>query len=288
MRLMRFPYTIAGQWVSGLTIVALIVATTGCNGFEWLGATSAGDNPFGVLVNTDTSKDLIGGVRLESGEAVYVYGTFNEDGTVKEITAAVIQNTEGEQASLTFESGRPKKGVAFDGSTLEMTYDEVSNERLSGQVVLVAAESGVTQTIPFDIDLLKAAADLAQMVEDLTGIAITADAPPSDSAARQLKSVESVDGSSKSLQRTEVSIVVIALVPIAFATAGFLLTSVMAQMMDAFVEAAETIARATVIAVFAPFIIMGNLMRLAVSQPILTIDVEIQGTALGIPARPRL
>ena len=288
MRLMRFPYTIAGQWVSGLTAVAFMIATTGCSNSQFPQITPAGDNPFGVLVNTDTSKDLIGGVRLQSGEAVYVYGTFNQDGSIKQITAAVVENADGQQASLTFESGRPKKGVLFDGSTLEITYTQVSNERLSGQIVLVPAGTGATRTIPFDIDLLKAAADLAQLVEDLTGIQIPANGSPAGATARTAMTGDGPVPITKQTHRTELPILLVALVPIAFATTGFLLTSVMAQIMEAFVQTADAVAQAIAMAILTPFIVMGALMQEATSQPILTIDIEIHGPRLHIPSRPQI
>lgn len=277
MSLMRLPRTILGEWISGTTIVALIIATCGCNGIN-LNPDNPGD-AYGLLVNTDTSKDLIGGVRLRNGQSAYAFGTFNPDGSVGEVTAVTFENEHGQKATLYFESGRPVRGIGFDGSELLIRYDEVSAQFLRGQVTLNLA-SGETYEWDFDIDVQLTAAQVAATIEELTGIDITSDAPPeqpdlddpADKGVRTAKSGHSDSG-----------IALIVVVPILIAVSGFTIHLVTGQILENFVRTADAIAEAAVLAFLAPFIIMGNIMRLALGQPLVTITYDQGDPILNIP-----
>lgn len=59
----------------------------------------------------------------------------------------------------------------------------------------------------------------------------------------------------------------------------------LAQMMDALVVAVQDSVRPVIIAVFLPLIIMGEVCRLAVTQPWVTINVEIR--PIYLPPRRR-
>ena len=275
MSLMRLPRTILGEWVSGTTIVALIIATCGCNGIS-------PNNPgeaYGVLVNTDTSKDLIGGVRMRNGQSTYAFGTFNPDGSVGEVTAVRFENEHGQKATLYFESGRPVRGIGFDGSELLIRYDEVSALFLRGHVTLNLA-SGETYEWDFDIDVQLTAAQIDATIEELTGIDITSDAPPeqpnlSDPGDKSLRTAKA--------GRNDSGIVLVVVVPILIAVSGFTIHLVTGQILENFVRTADAIAEAAVLAFLTPFIIMGNIMRLALGQPLVTISYDQGDPVLNIP-----
>lgn len=268
MSLMRLPFTRAGRCITAITTAAFVFATTGCEGLNILPGDST--DGFGVIINTDASKDLIGGVRLASGEAVYAYGTFNDDGTVGEVTACVYQNADGQQATLFFESGRPSRGIGFDGAEIVITYDEVTSTRLKGTATYTPTE-GAPATLSFDIDLQQTAAQVAQLVEDLTGLQIADDEPPDESAetAKRL-------GGDPTAQRS----VIVLLIPVFISITGFTITLTLSQLMKGFVQAGNVL----VIAFLSPFILMGNLMRAAIGLPLVTIQWDATGTPnINIP-----
>jgi len=285
------PFTIAGQWVTGLTTVAFIIATTevltmtGCSGtsidLSGGGSSDGIEDQFGVIVNTDPTKDLIGGVRMRDGQSVYAFGRFNPDGSVADVTSAVFQNADGQIAKLFLESGRPVRGVGFDGTTIEIAYTEVSTERLKGTATyLPAGESPAT--VDFDIDLQKTGADVAALVKDLTGLQISTDEPPAepDPTASTIKAVAGVnarvaDGGATARR----AVLALVLVPIFVAITGFAIVTAFSQIANAFMA----VGSAFMIAFMLPFIIMGNIMRAAVGMPLVEIQYDSQGPYLVIP-----
>ena len=279
MSLMRMPFTVLGQWVTGLTVVAFVIATTGCGGLTLptLGNGGSGSGgSFGTIVNTDITKDLIGGVRMSSGEAVYVFGQFNSDGTVADVTLAVYQNASGQEAKLFLESGRLTQVVGFDGSTVDFSYTEVSVQRIAGTATYTPV-SGSPAAVNFDIDLQQTADQVAALVQNLTGMQISTDAPPSDQSAASAKTTGGI--SAKAEVRSEQAIIVVVLVPIFMAITGYAIVLAVSQIMETFVLAEEEL----MIAVLTPFIVMGDLMRAAVGLPVITIQYGSPDVNFDIP-----
>jgi hypothetical protein len=269
MSLMQLPWSNCGRAITCVTLLAFSLTISGCVD---PGGTSDGSDGFGVLVNTDTSKSTIGGVRLKTGENVYLYGTFNSDGTVGEVTSALFQNADGQQLKLFFESGRPVQAVGFDGSKLDITYSEVSSTRLTGEAVFTPVDGSAPTTFPFDIDLQKTAADLAASVQQLTGMQISADPPPADPASTTSKPAVSQRG------------VQVLIVPVFISLTGFAVVQVMAQIMSSVSQAVTGVGRAIVFAFMTPFILMGNIMRTALGQPLITVDLS--AGIINIPPPP--
>lgn len=276
MSLMRMPYTTAGQFITGLTTVAFFIV--GCESVNFtlppFSSDDAGDG-YGVIVNTDPSKDLIGGVRLKTGEASYLFGKLHSNGTVAEVDASVFRNAAGQQATLFFESGRPSRAVGFDGATLDITYEQADLQRLKGQAVYTPA-GGNPLAIYFDIDLEKTAEQVADTVERLTGIEITREPPPDETDAARFSPTARTfdrDGEPRSLALGVI------LVPVAIAVTGFTITLTLSQVLDAFVNVGNSL----VIAFLSPFILMGNLMRSAMGLPLVTVEYGSQGPNINIP-----
>ncbi len=282
MSLMRMPFTIAGRWVTGLTLVAFVAATTGCGGITLpvIGDGGGGStNDYGVIVNTDISQDLIGGVRMKSGEAVYAFGRFNADGTVAEVTSAVYQDAEGRVATLYLESGRPTRAVGFDGATVEISYTDVSAQRLAGTATYTPA-GGAPASVDFDIDLQRTAAEVAAQVESLTGLQISTEAPPSEPSGAGVS-----DGGGTNARTAGAAagvkshLVGLVLVPVFIAITGFAIVLAVSQIAQAFVA----VGNALVVVFLMPFIVMGNIMRAAVGMPLITIQYSPQTVNINIP-----
>ncbi|HOB75820.1 MAG TPA: hypothetical protein PKG54_14990 [Phycisphaerae bacterium] len=273
MSLMRMPWTIAGQWVTGITLVAFFIA--GCESIlPPVDGGDDGDSLFGVIVNRDSSTDLLGGVRMRSGEAVYAFGTFNPDGTVGEVTSAAYQNAAGQVARLYFESGRPVQAVGFDGSTLTIAYTSVNLQRLAGTATYAPA-GGAPVSVAFDVDLEKAAADVAAEVQELFGITTSSAAPPPPSTgAEGGVKARTIEGDVQTK-----SAVAIVLVPVFIAITGFSIVLVVSQIAKAFVAVGNVV----VLAFLTPFILMGNLMRAALGLPLVTIDYDPLNPVINVP-----
>lgn len=95
------PTPLWRQWVAMLAGVSLIIAPFGCQTVQLVDADATdGDSLFGLLVNTNTDSNVLGGVRLESGESVFVYGQFAADGSIEEIFGAVFRNAQGQEAVI--------------------------------------------------------------------------------------------------------------------------------------------------------------------------------------------
>lgn len=279
MRLTKLPYTIAGEWIATLTAVALLIAPTGCQLADIIIGPIPGDtdNPFGLLVNTDTSSNMLGAIRLDDGRTAMLYGTFNEDGTVRTVTGAAFRDENGQTAGITFENSRPKKGVGFDGSTIEFEYDEVTTERLKGRVILTPADTGTAETVEFDVDLQAAAEQLAQMAADLAGLDISETEPPDGAAKKIIPSDDKRGGQ-------EVGFVLGMTMTIVFIVLGYVMVAVMVQAMQAAIIAAAAasiaVTQAVIVAAFSPFILMGDVMRLSADQQ--SISVSFSGLTPGI------
>src|ERR1051325_4595362 len=120
MRIRNFPNSIPGQWVTGFTMLGLVITPMACNDSTTItdlgGLTSA---PLGILLNSDPASGVLAGLRVATGESVWVYGGLKDDGTLKQITGTVFRDKTGSEASLAFDDfGRITKGRALDGSTL--------------------------------------------------------------------------------------------------------------------------------------------------------------------------
>jgi hypothetical protein len=278
MSLMRMPWTIPGQWVTGVTLVAFFIA--GCEGINLIPPPPDGNDGdlFGAIVNRDASTDLLGGVRLPSGEAVYAFGTLNPNGTVGEVTSAVYQNADGQVAKLFFESGRPVQAVGFDGATLTISYTSVTPQRLAGTATYTPAD-GAPVLVNFDVDLEKAAADVAAEVQALFGIKTSADAPPPPPTGTESDGEGGVKARTIEGDVQTKSAVAIVLMPVFIAITGFSIVLVVSQIAKSFVAVGNVV----VLAFLTPFILMGNLMRAALGQPLVTIDYDPLNPVINVP-----
>ncbi len=268
MSWMRMPFTVAGQYVSATAMVAVFAA--GC--FELGGG--AGDL-FGTIVNTDTSKDLIGGVRLRSEEAAYAFGRFDSNGEVAEITSVVFRDGSGQTATLHLESGRPSRAIGFDGSRLQIIYHEVTTQRLRGQVIFTPA-GGSAQTYDFDVDLQQTAQQVADLIEETLGIEITNQPPPDDTTTAR-----STGAPADPREKTAVEGVVVLAVPVILVVTGFTINLVLGQILKAMVDLADAIVKSFIVAALTPFVFMGNLLRLAAGQPLVTLEYNEESIGDG-------
>lgn len=280
MHWMRMPYTANGKWFSGLTILAIIMSTTACDVTQIDDPADLADT-FGLIVNSDTSSNLLGGLRQENGQSVYLYGQFADDGSIQEVEEIVYQDEDGKVSSLKFESGRPSRALMHDGSTIDITYEIVESDRLKGQVDIVVASNGQQYVAPFDIDLQATAAQLAQIVDDVTGGAIQVSSDENTTGAAR-----PIDAASAGKQgKKQLGVVAVAVIAALVTATGFLITASMSQIMAQMSEFVSETIMGVMIVIFLPFIIMGEICRSAILRPQFTIDLEDQSIEVEIPHR---
>jgi hypothetical protein len=299
MRLWKFPQSITGKLVTALAGSLLAMGPTACTNLGMPGALGifAVDSqgiPLGLLFNSDTGSDVLGGIRLQDGSAVYVYATRLANGNLEEITGVILRDPDGQEAGIIFQDGRPTRAYSFDGSTLEVLYEEVSTSRLKGRADLYfaeAVEGEQNQTMEFDVDLEEAAAELARRVEELTGLQISNEAPPDSptQTQRRLAADALPPPVGKDAMNSQFMLLMFApFYQFAFVTVGFLCIQIMTAMVGVMVSMVAVMMRAMVVAVLSPFIIMGEMMRGAFAYLPMTIDftLELQGSGVIIPLHP--
>lgn len=275
MRPLQMPFSGVGKVISVVTASALLFGVISCGA-----PLDPGTDPstfHGLIINADVSSNLLGGIRLATGESVALYGTFNPDGSIRELEEVVLEDADGRTSSLQFASGRPVLALLHDGSRIDVTYNQVTSSRLQGQVKVFAAANGQTYEVPFDVDLQVALAQLGHIVEDLTGgaVQINDKAGASDASARLL-----TDGPGKNADvRQQLGLGHLLFAGI-LAGAGFLVLCTMAQVMDAVLVAVELAMRPVVVAIFLPLLLIGEICRLAATEPLIVIDIELRPSYL--------
>ncbi len=297
MSLLRLHRTIAGPLVTAFSLSIMAVGQGGCNTLSLTGLqqTDTAGNPLGFLINTDTAGNILGGIRLADGRSVYVYGTFKNDGNIDEITGAVLRDTDGSEAGVVFENGRPVSAYGFDGTTVDITYDEVSPTRLKGRVDIHFADGEVAeedrdQTIDFDVNLEQAAADLAQRVADLLGLTVSDAEPPASPDGRARLPDDPAAPFGKDLSRSQLFIYFAPFYQFAFISVAFACMQVMVQLVAVLVSTMVTVVltltEAIIIAAFSPFIIMCEMMRMVFGLATVAIDFSIEFDVGHIPRHP--
>lgn len=279
---MKLPTAIS-RVVMAFACSVLLVGPAGCqtNLFN-IGAPGT-PNPFGLLINTDLGSDLLGAVRLNNGDNVFLYGKFLDSGLIERIDGASYRNANGQVAKVELANGLVTKATSFDGSSISMTYDEISTERLKGTVTLNfagIAGDDATQTIPFDIDLAQAAADVAAEIQDFLGIDVSSTTPPPNPVGKvRLPDVHKGQKTSNPDQVAQLILAFVSFHRAAFAAIGYVIVEIMGGiinvMANVLVGVVAAVTQAVVVAMFTPFILMGEVLRVAVLQPVYTVDLNV-------------
>lgn len=188
---------IAREWFWALTCYSLVIAPFGCQ-LQGVGSArdvlgSAADTiRTGLFINQDSDDPLLMAGRNANGDAFFVFGTRNADGGLEEIESISVRTAAGEEAFITFESGRPVHVQGPDGSYVHISYQEVSAQRLTADVELYDATTTEKHTFQVDIDLEQTAAQIAERVREVTGreletTALLADELPGKEGRQQVR-----------------------------------------------------------------------------------------------------
>lgn len=236
----------AREWLVSLMSYAVVVAPFGCQlQLPWLSEGNLTTSSPGLFLNSDTSAPLVAAGRSPAGAAFYVFGTRQDDGAIAEVDSVLIETAAGQRSFVVFELGRPVYVQGPDGSYVQITYAEVSPQRLAATAKVYDARTGKSETVAAEIDLQAVAEEVAAAVEQLTGRPL---AVPEAPAA----------GTAKVRDRAGLLSTALAVVPL------FLLGQVMVviagQLVTLLYDAVVTVARAAVLAAFTPVFLLASLL----------------------------
>src|SRR5690606_37021893 len=128
------------------------------------------------------------------------------------------------------------KATSFDGSTLSMTYTEISTSRLRGTVDLFFAElpePDAHQSIPFDIDLARAAAELAAELQSFLGISISTAEPPANPVGKsRLPDLDKGHKTSNPDAAAQLILAFVGFHQAAFAAMGYIIVEIMGGLIS--------------------------------------------------------
>lgn len=232
----------------------------------------------GLFINNDFNDPLLMAGRNDAGDAFFVFGSRKSNGDLREIDAIVVRTAAGEQSFLAFEDGRPRRAEGPAGSYVEVTYEEVTAERLAGVVEFYNAETNVAMVYPVDIDLKLAVETVAEQVRAATGM--------------ELPIVEAEDGTAaggkgRDTEQTRVTIFsplfVVFVLPLVALVAFTQL--ILGQILLIVYAAIELALRAVLLTAFAPLFLVAAVLQVSITR----ISVIGIGTIFSsVPPRPGL
>jgi hypothetical protein len=275
----------AREWFIALTCFSLMIAPFGCRlqssapADDLTGSGGAGGSSgltAGLFIESDFAAAHLLGGRNAEGDSFFVYGTRDSQGNLQEVQSILVRTVDGQESFLAFESGRPVHARGPDGSYVHVTYGEVSAERVTATVVLYNAATGEKQTYPVEIDLRQTAAQVAELVRNVTGqeletvseadarAAAGASAKPLDQQggeqdARPLGKLSGQERVRITIFSPLFSIFVVPLVALVALT-----TVILGQILVALYALVAAAVQAVLLAVFAPLFLIGELLGRAI------------------------
>ncbi len=265
------------DWLAGLLCVSLIVGPMGgCpNGPDLGDLLGVGENA-GLFVNNDFSNPLLMAGRNDPGDGFFVYGTRDGDGNLEEIEAIVVRQTNGDESFITFESGRPRRAQGPRGSFVDITYTEVSTQRLAATVEFYNADDDVSDSFPVEIDLQAALQTIVSTVQDITGQALPITEVEEDgSGGGKIRAVEQTRVTVFSPLFVAFVLPIVALVAFTQLVLGQILIAIQALIVTA--------VQGILFNVFAPLFIVAELLNVSITR----VQVAGIGTIFDtVPDRP--
>ncbi len=162
------------EWLIALMCYSLVIAPFGCEiqsslledlgGLLPDGGSTAGSDG-GLFINDDYSSPLVAAAQGEGGRGFFVFGKRGADGSLLEVDAITARAADGRDAFMSFVLGRPVHVQGLDGSYAHVTYTEIGGVRLSATVDIYDAGSGGQEQHVIEVDLAKAAQEVATLIE---------------------------------------------------------------------------------------------------------------------------
>lgn len=268
------------EWAVGLALVMMVVAPVGCL------------EP-GTGVDIDDIADLasatgffigegvdgaIFAARSPSGEQFFAYGERDGD-QVRRIDALLYESAAGERSAILFDAGFPVQVIGPDDSSATITYEEVTASGLRASVLVDDQANQTQETFTVDIDLEQTLAQVAALVEQVTGEPLT---------------VVEVDDDGMSAKRAgTMQTRITVLNPLYGLVVGFGaviagMGVVLGQIITGVVQALGNIAQGLVAAIFLPFFAISELLGATLGNVRLVPLGNVFGSVPNEPVRIRI
>jgi hypothetical protein len=253
----------AREWFCGLMCLSLVLAPmAGCPNNAGDGGGGEGDGvdnktATGLYINSDNNAEAIVGARGQDGAVFFVYGTRGPNGGLGQIDSIAVTTADSKNAFVAFESGRPVHAEGPDGSYVHISYSNVTALSLDASIALFDASTGGTTNYQTSIDLRQTAADVATLVQERTGLAITP--------------VSVVDGGTiqtgKTLDRASVRITILplyAIVVLPLAAAVYAMTVILGQVLYAVFAVVAQVVQVLLLIILSPIFLIAQIFSGAV------------------------
>lgn len=258
---------LAREWFCGLTCLSIILAPmAGCP--RNASSDDDGDDSKsapGLYINKDNSADAIVGARAADGGVFFVFGARGSNGGLARVDSMAVTTPDGEDAFVSFESGRPVHAQGPDGSYLHITYSNVTPTALDADIALFDASTKTTTSYQASIDLEQTITEIAALVQQRTGLDIT---PVSviDSTTVQTGKTDS-----RSLSIVMLPLIAIVVIPLAAAIFG--MSSILGQVLNAVFSVVAAAIQVVLLVILSPIFLIAEIFSGAVvSVRFLTLD----------------
>lgn len=259
----RFVRSIPGQWVCTLAAVSLIIAPFGCQTIDLSNVDPGSLDKYGFALNKNLDSDVLMTLEGSDGTTLIVFGRRSVNGGIASVSAVTVRKSGGDEAFITFESGRPAHVQATDGSYAHITYAELSTERLAADVDLYSAADGTTQSLPVEIDLTKALEDLAATFRAETGQDLA------------VVDAEMAEAGAKTIGGRDQSVIFVPLVVVPFTTLVSFTSLILSQVFVFCFQVVVGAMASIMVALMYPFLVLAELTQTALFLPVVFVDMLI-------------
>jgi len=268
------------EWFIALCCYSLVIAPFGCQLQSSLFEdedSSGGLNTSsaGLFINNDSGDPLLIAGRGADGDAFFVYGTRDANGNLAEIDSIIVETAGGERSFVTFESGRPVHVQGPDGSYAHISYEEVSQSRLTATAEVFNAQTGAQQTYVVDVDLDLAVDQIAALVEQATGRQLK-----TTSLNKQMFDKDTLRG-----QRVTIFSPLFALFVVPLVAAVTVMTVVLGQILVFVYEVVVVALQTVLLVIFSPVFLIAQLL----SEVVVRVEfVPLMDLFISIPPPPTI
>jgi len=246
------------EWTSAIACVSVFLAPMlGCGGTIDLGdlddldlGNLGGSANTGLFIEEGgTTSGLLGAAKNAQGDTFFVFGVRASDGQLQEVNSILVEESDGAESFVTFESGRPVHAQGPAGSYAHAVYTSVTSTSLAGTATVKNAETGQTQELDFSVDLQRGLDDLSQQIEDATGQSLNFSSVVDGSTIETGKAMQ------RGLRITILPLYGLFVIPMV-AAMGLMMIIFSQLMIAMFVVIAKTL----VVAIFRPMFVIGSLL----------------------------
>lgn len=234
------------------------------------------ERSIGFFVNSDLESDLLVAGRGPSGDEFFLFGPRAPDGSPTGIETILVRQFNGDESFINFENGYPVYVQGADGSSASVDYIEQSQFSILANVTVRDANTRDVDVIPVSFDGLQTAQQIAAQVERATDLNVEVPSTP-----------QAPSGTGKPVIREQgrlvTSLFLFAFVLLAVNVVNFN-TAILGQVLLDTLDGVAAVLQITVLAIFAPFFLIGELLSGSLNRVEFTPLIDI---VVEVPSEPR-